>query len=234
MAEQFSSNSFIYWNTWYRADPKRQINHIDYLVDYMAKQGNSQPLLCLSEATLGQDNGLVDYLSSEGYSTAFKPTSKVGKYFEGLCFASRQPLVSVDFTELRKARAIANTKTRWIGNACLNGISTYLTHTSYPQPAETELDVIRGTIEETREPVLLGGDFNTLTNKKTLLGLTEELGLVKIKSDGRQTTVPFIPGTNLGVELDHVFASHCIADDTALEIGPAGPSNHRPLLVAVG
>ncbi len=229
----------VYWNTWYRAEPSAQLKHIEKLEASMAQNGADKTLFCLSEATRNHMNGLVDSLEHAGYVTAYMATSNLKNGIqEGLCFAVRQDITAPIYTELSIGRAIANVKTRWLGHISFAGLSIFSTHTSYPRPTRQETSKITDQLEVDRrltgymEAQILGGDFNTVINKREVVKAAEEFGMTKLAAATRiKNTVPFGKIGFLGIELDHVFVSDRIYSKTSMDIGPKGPSNHRPLLV---
>lgn len=234
----------VFWNTLYRADPYDQIVHIAELERQLDETGVHNILLCLSEVTRSDSrDNLWARLRDEGYDAAFRPTSDLGWAEEGLCLATRTDQLDGDatpqFTELRRARAIANTKTRWLGHVTLSGVSVFTAHTSYPFPPKQEVRGISQAIEaewqKTRRavPQLLGGDFNTVL-RRNMLPEMEKIGLTKLRpATGSQATVPLGPISEIGFELDHAFISVHDMQKATLTIGSKGPSNHKPLLVTV-
>ena len=200
----------------------------------MTARGIGKILLCLSEATLGED-GLVELLGQNGYDTAYRPTSTLRKgRTEGLCIASRGQVDGrVVFQDLGTRRAIANTKTRWLAEVEFEGLTVLSTHASYPTPGKQERAVISQRLErlqaEQSGGIVLGGDFNTLIAKRSFIDTAESSGVTKI-GDG-EPTFPLLG--RFGLEIDHVFVSPDLLPTTSLEVANAGPSNHRPLVLSI-
>jgi endonuclease/exonuclease/phosphatase family metal-dependent hydrolase len=241
----------VYWNTWYRADPQEQLQHLQQLEEQLKRQRQAaKVILCLSEATLttNSDDGLVNLIEQEGYATAHRPTSTLKPGLEEcLAIASRDIAVkdndrldregSTAFTCLTKRQGIRNFKTRWHGAIQVgeNGTSDFRIATAH-------LSTIRPTSQELERTIAIGGsavfggDFNTLASKAYVEQIEQALGMVELAAtNGPTATVPLIPWGNsgLGWRLDHVLVAPELEHASRLEVGYRGPSNHRPLLVAV-
>lgn len=227
------TTGIVFWNTWYRADPEAQLRHLLSLEEELGRQGVASALFCLSEATFGEGDGLVNRLEDEGFQTAFRPTSSVRSFEEGICFANRVDLNVMDFTALRTARAIANVKTRWVGTAAFNGFSVLSTHASYPRPNTQEVEGLVDAVDRAEGTAILGGDFNTVIGKGDFIRRVEESGLRKLYPSANKVTFPFRPFRNIGVELDHVFVAEELIDRANLSIYPNDPSSHNPLAVII-
>ncbi len=230
MGSANKNSEIVFWNTWYRSSVEKQAEHLRSLLP----DNSSDMLLCLSEATYGNDSGLVDKLIGKGYKTAYTHTSRVGQgLMEGLCFASLKEFDDLPtFEQISKSRAIANTKTRWLGRIVFNGISVITSHTSYPSPKSEEIESIISLVEpdlKENMPLVLGGDFNTLINKKDFVNQIENTGLIKLGAGSATCGINSI----FGFELDHVFVSSNLLEKCEFNLFTRGPSNHSPLVVSI-
>lgn len=228
----------VYWNTWYRASSIEQLNYIQQLDDQMRHLGATVVVWCLSEATERYNGqGLVDKLEHiEGFSTAFRITDTLhnGSVAEGLCVASRDLDVSTaTFQEVRQQHGVRSIKHRWLANLVVP-VSSYenleisAAHFSYPFPSNGEVAAVG---EGSLGKKIFGGDLNTLIKRQRVLKMFCERGWMKLVDPDRQTTVPVHRSLERGWELDHVFVSPNLIEQSELKIGNQGPSNHRPLLV---
>jgi hypothetical protein len=240
----------VYWNTWYHAEPRKQLEHLRTLEEQLRQRQAGSVVLCLSEAThTSRNDGLVDLLKIEGYSTAHRTTSILERGREEcLAIASRDvPLYddvngngsqgSTRFTELVAKRGIRNFKRRWHAALQLGNTATAADF----KIATAHLSTIRPSNEELTRSVSLGnaavygGDFNTLVSDRYVRTVMSELDMVKLEDPSIRATVPLFPWgrSRLGWELDHVLVAEAIADQSTLKVSDRGPSNHRPLLVTV-
>lgn len=242
----------IYWNTWYRADPKKQIRHLTELEMAMADRGIDRTLLCLSEVSReipgdrGSRQGLLEQLDTAGYKTWYEPISTVRdrRVQEGLCIATRN-IVDIEYlcsTHLRRQRGIASVKDRQVTGVEVehrgSPLQVYLAHLSYLSPAKKERNgLVDRLIQDgprDGEPVrqIVGGDFNTVTSRRIIEDL-EAFAMTKLTDGSRfsRATVPLGRLSFVGMELDHVLVGDGVR--ASMQIGDRGPSNHTPLLVEV-
>lgn len=238
MAAEKSPRAVVFWNTWYRADPGKQLDYITELRGCLESEGFANPTFCLSEVTSGAAGGLLELLQQDGFSTSYRPTSTIKDFGEGLCFAQAGPINEADFTCMGTARAIANTKTRWLGKIDAGSDQIFSTHASYPHPTSEEQALIQDAVRLGQGSLdlggvqVLGGDFNTVVGKSRFIDKIEAAGLRKVRAEGRvKNTVTLGSAHVIGVELDHVFVSADTKRDASLEVLPKGPSNHAALLL---
>lgn len=227
----------VFWNTWYRADAQKQVDHINRLDDGMRQLGAHAVLFCLSEvsSTDGhQEGGLLGRLSGEGFGTRYTPVSYVRdkKLHEGLAMASRDKVNFDSFTvtPLDEQRGIASRKMRQAVSMEYAGFEVVSAHLSYPRPTHRETEGLQALVRGGNQ--VFGGDFNTLVSKKVVSELGHK-GLVELYDKAQRATVPLHRNSKWGFALDHVLTSPGIAAGARLKVGDAGPSNHRPLLVTI-
>ncbi len=228
----------VYWNTWYRASSGEQLNHMQELDDQIRCLGADAVVWCLSEATMQHDGqGLADKLEfSEGYNTVFRTTDTLhnGSVTEGLCVASRDlDVLTTTFQEVRQQRGVRSIKHRWLASLVVpiannENLEIRVAHFSYPFPSNDEVAAVG---ECRMDKKIFGGDLNTLIKRRHVLKMFCEKGWIKLIDPDHKTTVPVHRSLEQGWELDHVFVSPDLVEQSELKIGEQGPSNHRPLLV---
>lgn len=229
--------SIVFWNTWYRAEPSKQMDHIKMLDNSLRQLGAATVLFCLSEVSSvdgSQGGGLLGHLNAQDFGVRYTPVSYVRdkKLYEGLAMTSRDDLDfdSFEVFGLGEQRGIASRKSRQAVRMNYGNLEVISAHASYPRPTHQEIEGLKGLVRHGNQ--LFGGDFNTLISKNIVHELCHS-GLVELRDKERRTTVPLHRNSKFGFALDHVLASPGVAATTTLEIGHTGPSNHRPLLATI-
>lgn len=230
------TKGLVFWNTWYRASAEEQMEHVERLDERMRSLGAQTVLFCLSEVSSADgiaEGGLLGQLGENGFQSRYTPVSYVRdkKLHEGLSMTSRDELDFDTFAiySLGQQRGIASRKQRQAVRMNYGAIEVVSAHLSYPRPRAIEIDGLRSMIRGGNQ--VFGGDFNTLISKSVVTKLGYD-GLVPLEAHNHRATVP-VPGGRLGFTLDHVLISQGMLASARLEVGEAGPSNHRPLLVAI-
>lgn len=241
----------VYWNTWYRAEPAKQLEHIERLDEQLRNYGAQVVVLCLSEVTAtgrAKKPGLFEHLQEADFNPFYTTVSHIKKrpkVHEGLVVASRDTnfasaamLYDID-VPLREQRAIKNMKLRQATRVHLPDVDIIGAHLSYPKPDEEEIRGILDLVHHTpchesakTHAKVVGGDFNTVVSKE-IVDRFETEGLVKLRDPEHTVTCALRPGSKYGFELDHVFVTENIATQAQLVVGDQGPSNHNPLLVTI-
>lgn len=105
--------------------------------------------------------------------------------------------------------------------------SAHLSKPYFDEFHQDELDVLQHILKETKEPVLLAGDFNASVIEPDMQDLLTESGLKHVFPE--PSTWPIKAGP-LGIAIDHVFARPPIQLRSVTQIPDAMGSNHYGLI----